>query len=70
MTRTLTKSEWEAEAERRFGPDANGWRFVCPACGHVASVALAAGGGRHATPSRRPWARATTRAVDSSDSTL
>lgn len=32
-------AEWQAEATRRFGPDYRKWRFVCPACGHVASVA-------------------------------
>lgn len=34
-----TIEDWQAEAARRFGPDENGWRFVCPACGHVATVA-------------------------------
>lgn len=34
----MTKSEWEAEGRRRFGDDVMGWRFVCPSCGHVASV--------------------------------
>jgi hypothetical protein len=31
----------------RFGADAKAWRFVCPSCGHVASVAdwQAAGAG-------------------------
>ncbi len=33
-----TVEEWKAEGERRFGPDVMRWRFVCPACGHVASV--------------------------------
>lgn len=32
-----TYEEWAAEATRRFG-DARNWRFVCPRCGHVASV--------------------------------
>jgi hypothetical protein len=36
--RTLTHEEWLAEAERRFGADAMQWKFVCPICGHVASV--------------------------------
>ena len=35
---TFTHAEWVAEAERRFGKDAMSWRFVCPSCGHVASV--------------------------------
>jgi hypothetical protein len=37
--RTITHAEWLAEGERRFGTDKTAWRFVCPACGHVASVA-------------------------------
>lgn len=37
-TRTMTTDEWRAEAARRFGDDAGGWRFTCPACGHVASL--------------------------------
>jgi len=35
---TMTHAEWLAEAERRFGDDPMFWRFVCPSCGHVASV--------------------------------
>lgn len=35
----MTHEEWLAEAERRFGKDAKQWKFVCPSCGHVASVA-------------------------------
>lgn len=34
----MTQAQWTAEAERRFGPDQMKWRFVCPSCGHVASV--------------------------------
>jgi hypothetical protein len=30
---------WRAEATRRFGDDFLKWRFVCPACGHIASAA-------------------------------
>lgn len=30
---------WREEARRRFGEDSQAWRFVCPACGHVACVA-------------------------------
>lgn len=37
MTTTMTHSEWVAEGRRRFGDDSSAWRFVCPACGHVAS---------------------------------
>ncbi len=36
--RTMTNAEWNAEGERRFGKDRLLWRFVCPSCGHVASV--------------------------------
>ncbi len=31
--------EWALKALRRFGADPLAWRFVCPSCGHVASVA-------------------------------
>lgn len=34
-----TEAEWKAEGERRFGPDMMNWRFECPICGNVASVA-------------------------------
>ena len=33
-----TRGEWLAEAKRRFGDDPMGWRFICPSCGHIASV--------------------------------
>lgn len=33
----MTQKEWEAEGERRFGPDRWKWRFVCPVCGYVAT---------------------------------
>lgn len=36
--REMTLGEFQAEARRRFGEDVSKWRFVCPACGHVASV--------------------------------
>ena len=35
---TMTHDEWLAEAQRRFGDDPMAWQFVCPSCGHVASV--------------------------------
>lgn len=35
----MTRAEWTAEGYRRFGSDVAAWRFVCPCCGHVASVA-------------------------------
>jgi hypothetical protein len=34
----ITLAEWRAKATDLFGPDPMGWRFTCPACGHVASV--------------------------------
>lgn len=34
----MTYKEWYAEGRRRFGDDVMKWKFVCPACGHVASV--------------------------------
>ena len=34
----FTHADWKAEAVRRFGADPLGWKFVCPSCGHVASV--------------------------------
>lgn len=36
---TYTLEEWQAEAARRFGKDPMNWKFVCPSCGHVQSVA-------------------------------
>lgn len=39
MKTKMTHAEWLAEAERRFGADQEGWRFVCPVCKHVTSVA-------------------------------
>lgn len=35
----MTRDEFQAEATRRFGPDVMQWKFICPVCGHVASVA-------------------------------
>ncbi|TCT21176.1 VVA0879 family protein [Thiobaca trueperi] len=34
----MTHAEWIAEGRRRFGDDMMNWRFVCPACGHVAAA--------------------------------
>jgi hypothetical protein len=36
--RTITHQQWLAEGESLFGKDAKTWRFVCPSCGHVASL--------------------------------
>lgn len=35
----MSKAEWLALGEKLFGPDFKQWRFVCPSCGHVQSVA-------------------------------
>lgn len=37
--RELTLEEFLAEGQALFGEDRMTWRFVCPACGHVASIA-------------------------------
>ena len=34
----MTEDEWYAKGELLFGADKMKWRFVCPSCGHVASV--------------------------------
>jgi hypothetical protein len=39
MSRTVSLEDYFKECIDRFGHDRNNWRFVCPACGHVASVA-------------------------------
>lgn len=36
--RRITILEWLAEGEHLFGSAVDRWRFVCPACGHVATV--------------------------------
>ena len=38
IIRYESKEAWEAEGRRRFGNDFMKWRFVCPMCGHIASV--------------------------------
>lgn len=30
--------EWHDEAKRLFGNNPSDWKFICPSCGHVASV--------------------------------
>jgi hypothetical protein len=35
----MPHAAWVAEGERRFGPDRMEWKFVCPACGHIARTA-------------------------------
>lgn len=34
----MTRNEWYAEGTRLFGKDVMKWRFVCPSCGHIATV--------------------------------
>jgi hypothetical protein len=34
----MTRDEWLAKASELFGNDMMKWSFVCPSCGHVASV--------------------------------
>jgi hypothetical protein len=36
--RRIAHAEWLAEATAKFGDDPLKWRFVCPSCGHQASV--------------------------------
>ncbi|MBN1535216.1 MAG: hypothetical protein JW908_00685 [Anaerolineales bacterium] len=36
--RVTTLEQYTAEAEAIFGSDKMNWKFVCPACGYVASV--------------------------------
>lgn len=38
LKKAITLEEWKVEGIRRFGPDQMTWRFVCPSCGHIASV--------------------------------
>lgn len=37
--RRISHADWLAEAERRFGKYPHQWAFVCPVCGHVATIA-------------------------------
>ena len=34
----MTHQEWWEKGEQLFGTDIMLWKFVCPSCGHVASV--------------------------------
>lgn len=34
--RKVTYEEWQQEGERLFGKNKMKWKFVCPACGHIA----------------------------------
>lgn len=35
----MTLEQWQAQARALFGDDAMAWKFACPSCGHVATVA-------------------------------
>ena len=35
---TMSREEWLAEGEARFGKDMRNWRFMCPNCGNVQTV--------------------------------
>ena len=35
----MNKEEFKEEAIKRFGEDMMNWKFICPVCGNVASVA-------------------------------
>ena len=37
--RRLTHAEWLAEGTALFGPAVADWRWVCPVCAHVTSIA-------------------------------
>lgn len=34
----ISLDKWREEAVRRFGKNPDNWGFVCPACGHIATV--------------------------------
>lgn len=36
-TEIKTKDEFLDEGKQLFGPDYMNWKFICPACGHIAS---------------------------------
>lgn len=38
MKVTITKEQWEIEAQKRYGQNNLDWRFQCPACGYKAST--------------------------------
>lgn len=33
----MTREEWMAEGQKRFGEQYENWKFKCPRCGNVAS---------------------------------
>jgi len=36
---TMTKEEWMAKGKELFGENFEEWKFVCPGCGHVQTIA-------------------------------
>jgi hypothetical protein len=36
--RTINQDDWLKEGLARFGANEMDWKFVCPVCGHVASI--------------------------------
>lgn len=38
MSSAMTHNEWYAKGEQLFGADIMQWKFICPSCGHTASV--------------------------------
>ena len=38
---TISKREWDAKGRELFGMDMQDWKFVCPSCGLVQSIAKA-----------------------------
>ncbi len=37
--RRVTLQEWHAEGREQFSDDPKDWKFTCPSCGHVQSLA-------------------------------
>lgn len=35
----LTTEEWLAKGKKLFGKDPKGWKFKCPCCGHIQTIA-------------------------------
>ena len=36
---TMTKEEWLAKGRELFGENFEEWKFICPGCGHVQTIA-------------------------------
>ena len=36
--KNMSLQEWISKGEALFGKNIEDWKFVCPACGHIASV--------------------------------